>query len=66
MGLDLIPSALRAKYQFEERDHACAILAKDFPQEFTDLKDCLTAFTLKKSWVLTAGGGPRQLPRQSD
>jgi hypothetical protein len=34
MGLDLIPKALHAKYTFDERDHACAILARDFPREF--------------------------------
>jgi hypothetical protein len=39
MGLELIPAALRAKYTFEERDHACAILARDFPSEFDDLLD---------------------------
>lgn len=62
MGLDLIPSPLRAKYKFEERDHACAILARDFPSEFTDLLDCLTAFTLKKSDILTPGGGRSPIP----
>jgi hypothetical protein len=34
MGLDLIPQALRQKYRFDERHHACAILARDFPNEF--------------------------------
>jgi len=57
MGLDLIPAALHAKYQFKERDHACAILARDFPTEFKDIVDCLKAFTLKKSDILTPGGG---------
>ena len=57
MGLDLIPAALRNKYTFEERDHACAILARDFPQEFDDLLYCLTHFRLKKSHILTPGGG---------
>ena len=39
MGLDLIPQGLRDKYHFEERDHACAILARDFPSEFKDIVD---------------------------
>jgi hypothetical protein len=56
MGLDLIPAALHAKYTFEERDHACAILAQDFPSEFDDLLACLTAFKLKRSDILTPGG----------
>jgi len=49
MGLQLIPSSLRAKYRIEERDHACAILANDFPDELKDILDCLQAFMLKKS-----------------
>lgn len=62
MGLDSIPAALRNKYLFEERDHACAILATDFPVEFNDLLSCLTAFTLKESDILTPGGGRSPIP----
>jgi Restriction endonuclease BglII len=57
MGLDLIPAKLHAKYKFKERDHACAILARDFPAEFKDIIDCLEAFKLQKSQVMTGGGG---------
>lgn len=62
MGLDLIPAILRDKYTFEERDHACAILATDFTSEFKDLLDCLAAFKLKKSEILTPGGGLSPIP----
>lgn len=62
MGLDLIPAALQARYQFYERDHACAILARDFPIEFQDILDCLDAFVLKKSAILTPGGGRSPIP----
>src|SRR5271156_2570479 len=62
MGSDLIPAALHNKYTFEERDHACAILSRDFPGEFTDLMDCLRAFTLKRSAILTPGGGRSPIP----
>jgi hypothetical protein len=62
MGLDQIPAYLRDKYHFEERDHACAILARDFPTEFTDLLECLDSFTLKKSDILTPGGGRSPIP----
>jgi hypothetical protein len=62
MGLDLIPKNLRDKYTFEERDHACAILATDFFSEFKDLLDCLAAFKLKKSDILTPGGGRSPIP----
>lgn len=62
MGLDLIPAKLHAKYTFDERDHACAILARDFPSEFSDIIDCLTAFKLKKTDILTPGGGRSPIP----
>jgi hypothetical protein len=57
MSLTLIPQRLRNKYHFDERGHACAILANDFPQEFQDICDCLDAFVLKKSDILAGGGG---------
>lgn len=62
MGLNLIPRTLRCKYRFEERDHACAILHKDFPAEFKDILDCLRAFTLKRSEILTPGGARSPIP----
>jgi hypothetical protein len=66
MGLDLIPSALRKKYTFGEWHHACAVLAIAFPQEFKDLMDCLQAFTLKKSAIMTPGGGRSPIPLEID
>jgi len=57
MGLDSIPASLRSKYFFEERGHASAILTTDFPEEFADICDCLTAFVLRRSEILTPGGG---------
>ena len=62
MGLELIPAPVRARYQLHERDHACAILARDFRSEFKDIMECLAAFTLKKSAVLTPGGGRSPIP----
>jgi hypothetical protein len=41
MALKAIPAALRKKYHIEERGHASAILAADYPDEFHDVMDCL-------------------------
>jgi len=57
MTLEVIPRKVRAKYRIEERGHASAILAGDFPQEFADVIQCLENFVLKKSHILTPGGG---------
>lgn len=56
MSLDLIPTHLRDRYFFEQRRHACAILAKDFPEEFNDILSCLNWFSLKRSHILAPGG----------
>ena len=66
MGLNLIPAPLRSKYHFEEREHACAILANDFPNEFKDICDCLASFVLKRSDILTPGGGRSPISRTID
>ena len=56
MDLSLIPTSIRKKYTFVEREHATAILAKDFPNEFRDICNCLDWFVLKRSEILTPGG----------
>jgi Restriction endonuclease BglII len=66
MGLDLIPANLRKRYRFGERHHASSILAVDFKEEFHDLMLCLEAFHLKKSEILTPGGGRSPIPRAID
>lgn len=62
MSLDLIPSKLQKRFTFAERDHACAILAADYPDEFADILACLSAFTLTRSAVMTPGGGRSPIP----
>ncbi len=57
MGLESIPQAVRNRYHIDERGHASAILASDYPNEFQDLVDCLAGFVLRKSHILTPGGG---------
>jgi hypothetical protein len=57
MGLDQIPEHLRAKFRIDEREHAIAILAADFPEQFRDVLDCLEAFWLKRSYIMEPGGG---------
>lgn len=56
MSLKKIPLKLRNKYRFEERGHAASILSTDFPSQWKDILDCLDAFWLKKSAILTPGG----------
>lgn len=56
MSAELLPPFLRENYEVHEWKHACAILAQDFPAEFTDICEVLTAFGLRRSWLQVGGG----------
>jgi hypothetical protein len=56
MGTDQLPAFLRENYEIHESKHACAILASDFPDEFSDIIETLTAFRFKRSWINVGGG----------
>lgn len=66
MGLKIIPRSLRSRYHFEEREHAVAILVRDFPSEFADICDCLNQFVLKRSDILAPGGGKSPISQAID
>src|SRR5262245_30455801 len=56
MGLESIPKDVRKRFTIEERGHACAILASDFPNELKDILDCLRQFSLPRSHIIAKGG----------
>ena len=56
MGPNLLPEFIINHYEIHEWKHACAILCNDFPNEWTDIIDVLTAFRLKKSYLSIGGG----------
>lgn len=55
MSLDLIPADIHQRFHMEERGHACAILHRDFADEFDDLLACLRSFTLRRPDILAPG-----------
>lgn len=57
MALTDIPLNIRTNFEIYEWRHATAILKNDFPREFSDINSVLAGFSLKKSHILTAGGG---------
>lgn len=61
---DLIPEDIRKAYEIKEWKHACAILAADFPEQWQDILDVLSAFRLLRSHVVV-GGGRKSLIAQS-
>lgn len=61
-----IPNTLKPRYTFDDRGHAVAILAHDFPQEFKDICDCLEAFVLRKSHIMAGGGEKSEVSKGID
>ena len=62
----MIPARLRARYHFDERGHACAILKGDYPSEFRDVLAALEAFEVPKSEILKGGGGKTPIANRLD
>ena len=56
MGIDLLPKTIRDSFEIHEWKHACAILSKDFQNEWKDIIDLLGQFRLCKSWIEVGGG----------
>lgn len=56
MGIELLGQKIQTNYEVHEWKHACAILAHDFPSEWSDIIDLLEQFRLCKTWI-TVGGG---------
>ncbi|MEM7490078.1 MAG: BglII/BstYI family type II restriction endonuclease [Pseudomonadota bacterium] len=54
--LDRLPPFVRDHYDCHEWRHASAILSQDFPDEWADIMDVLTAFRLRQSWIAVPGG----------
>lgn len=63
MSLDLFPEAVHRKFEVAEKHHAAAILHTDFRQEWADLVAMLLQFSLRRSDILTPGGGKSPISR---
>lgn len=61
MPFDVFPKSIRDNYEIHQSRHACAILAKDFPDELGDLIDVLGRFRLRRSWIEVPGKNKSQL-----
>jgi len=56
VALANLPGFVRDHYEVYEWKHASAILETDFPDEWRDIIDVLTAFRLRRQDVLQGGG----------
>jgi len=66
MSVELLPPLIRKKYEVHEWKHACAVLERDFPSEWRDIIAVLSFFRLKKSEVMTPGGGKSPISQAID
>lgn len=66
MTIDLIPDNLRRLYEVHEWKHACAILKNDFPVEWKDIIEVLSAFRLHKTDIKASGGGKSPISNKLD
>lgn len=66
MGTELLPDFIRENYECHEWKHAAAILKGDFPQEWQEIVDVLTAFRFKKSWITVGGGRKSKISEAID
>ncbi len=63
MGLEFFPEAVHQRFEIAERHHAAAILHTDYGREWDDLVEMLTQFSLRRSDILTPGGGKSPISR---
>lgn len=66
MSLSLLPPFLLAHFEVHEWKHPCAILKQDFPVEWNDICEVLTAFRLKRSWIDIGGGRKSKVSESID
>jgi hypothetical protein len=56
MSLEHVPLFLRENYEVREWRHAVAVLTVDFPDEWAEIVEVLSAFRLLRSEILKPGG----------
>lgn len=66
MALDVFPKFIRDHYELHEWRHACAILARDFPNELKEIVDVLTRFRVKNTWIAKGGGNKSPISKWID
>ncbi|TLM66386.1 MAG: restriction endonuclease [Deltaproteobacteria bacterium] len=66
MGKDLLPQFILDHYEVHEFKHACAILKNDFPEEWQQIIEVLTAFRLNRSDIVQPGGRKSPISEKID
>jgi hypothetical protein len=62
----LLPPHILERYEVHEWRHAAAVLSVDFPDEWRDLLDVLSAFQLLRTEICAPGGGRSPIAARID
>jgi len=60
---DHVPADVADRYAVHEQHHAAALLAHEFPAQFSDLCDALRAFTITEEMITKPGGNESDIPK---
>ncbi len=66
MTPETLPKCIRDNYEVHEWRHACAVLREDFPREWQDIIEVLSAFELCHSDVQMGGGNKSNVATRLD
>ena len=66
MPITDLPAPIQQDYEVHEFRHSVSILKNDFPNEYRDIIDCLVAFKLRNSHLLTPGGRKSLIANELD
>ena len=61
-----LPDILLDKYEFYDYGHALEIISNTYPEEWEDLKECLTLFSMSTEDIITSGGNKSPIPKKFD
>lgn len=61
---DFVPSDLASLYEIRDYRHAAAILANEFPLEFSEICQALSTFRITRDDILKPGGNESDIPKK--
>lgn len=65
-NLQYVRSNLLDKFEFQNYGHALEILSEAFPNEWSEIQDCLENLTISVDDIMAAGGNETAIPKKFD
>ena len=63
---DYIPEDLLEKFEFHNYNHALEIITQAFPDEWSEVVDCLRKLSITVEDLQEAGGNETKIPKKFD